>query len=226
MSHSPKILVVEDELEIRRFLKALLIQNKYEVYEAANAEEGLRRITTNPPELVILDLGLPDKNGNDIIRSVREWSQIPIIVLSAHDREEDKVQALELGADDYLSKPFGAGELLARIKVALRHALRNNDKLYDFSGLQVDLAKRLVLRDGREVHLTPIEYKLLAVLVKHAGKVVTHKQLLAEVWGKSAGANGSYLRIHTQHLREKLGDDSTKPKYIITEAGVGYRLKG
>lgn len=225
MSHSAKILVIEDEQEICRFLKTTLTQNGYEVDEAKHGEEGLRRITTYPPELIILDLGLPDKDGNEIIKAVREWSQIPIIVLSARDREQDKVQALELGADDYLSKPFGAGELLARIKVALRRAVRNGDKPYESSGLKVDLAKRLVLRDGVEVHLTPIEFKLLAMLVKHAGKVVTHKQLLAEVWGKSAGANGSYLRIHTQHLREKLGDDSTKPKYIITEAGVGYRLK-
>lgn len=225
MSNTPKILIIEDEPEIRHFLRVTLTQHDYEVEEASTARDGLKRLTTYPPDLLILDLGLPDKDGNDVIREVRTWSQLPIIVLSAREREPDKVQALEIGADDYLTKPFGAGELLARIKVALRRAAKTDDKPFEANGLKVDLAKRIVWCDDEEIKLTPIEYKLLAMLVKHAGKVVTHKQLLAEVWGKSAGANGSYLRIHTQHLREKLGDDSTKPKYIITEAGIGYRLK-
>lgn len=228
MTNLSQILIIEDEPEIRKFLRVTLEQQGYCVTEAITGGEGLKHITTYPPELVILDLGLPDIDGTEIINTVRSWSKIPIIVLSARDREQDKVSALEAGADDYLSKPFGTNELLARIKVALRHAGNNLNKeevVFEYAGLKVDLGKRLVLVDSKEIHLTPIEYKLLAMLVKYAGKVVTHKQLLSEVWGKNAGAQSHYLRLHTQHLREKLGDDAAKPKYILTEAGVGYRLK-
>lgn len=227
MTAQPQLLIVEDEPEIRKFLRVTLEQQGYGVVEAISGGEGLKRITTYPPELVILDLGLPDMDGTEIIKTVRGWSQVPIIVLSAREREQDKVEALEAGADDYLSKPFGTNELLARIKVALRHAGRGNkeEAAFEYDGLKVDLAKRLVWTNGQDIHLTPIEYKLLAVLVKHAGKVVTHKQLLQEVWGKNAATQGHYLRIHTQHLREKIGDDATQPKYILTEAGIGYRLK-
>jgi two-component system KDP operon response regulator KdpE len=228
MTNIPQILIIEDEPEIRKFLRVTLEQQGYGVAEAITGSEGIKRITTYPPELVILDLGLPDMDGSEIISTVRGWSKLPIIVLSARDREQDKVTALEAGADDYLSKPFGTNELLARIKVALRHASTNPNKeeiIFEYVGLKVDLAKRLVLVDAQEIHLTPIEYKLLAMLVKHAGKVVTHKQLLSEVWGKNSSTQSHYLRLHTQHLREKLGDDATKPKYILTEAGVGYRLR-
>lgn len=228
MTILPQILIIEDEPEIRKFLRVTLEQQGYSVAEAMTGGEGLKRITTYPPELVILDLGLPDIDGIEIISTVRGWSKLPIIVLSARDREQDKVAALEAGADDYLSKPFGTNELLARIKVAMRHAGNRQNKeepIFEYAGLKVDLAKRQVWLEGQEIHLTPIEYKLLAMLTKHAGKVVTHKQLLAEVWGKNAGSQSHYLRLHTQHLREKLGDDATKPKYILTEAGVGYRLK-
>jgi two-component system KDP operon response regulator KdpE len=229
MTNLLQILIIEDEPEIRKFLRVTLEQQGYSVAEAITGSDGLRRITTYPPELVILDLGLPDMDGTEIIKTIRGWSKIPIIVLSARDREQDKVMALEAGADDYLSKPFGTNELLARIKVALRHhAGANTNKeeaIFEYAGLKVDLSKRLVWVDANETHLTPIEYKLLAMLVKHAGKVVTHKQLLFEVWGKNAEGNSHYLRLHTQHLREKLGDDATQPKYILTEAGIGYRLR-
>lgn len=228
MTNIPQILIIEDEPEIRKFLRVTLEQQGYGVAEAITGSEGLKRITTYPPELVILDLGLPDMDGSEIINTVRGWSKLPIIVLSARDRELDKVTALEAGADDYLSKPFGTNELLARIKVALRHANTNPNKeeiIFEYAGLKVDLAKRLVVVNEQEIHLTPIEYRLLSMLVKHAGKVVTHKQLLSEVWGKNSSTQSHYLRLHTQHLREKLGDDATKPKYILTEAGVGYRLR-
>lgn len=228
MTASAQILIIEDEPEIRKFLRVTLEQHGYGFSEAVTGSDGLKRITTYPPELVILDLGLPDMDGIEIITTVRQWSQMPIIVLSAREREQDKVLALEAGADDYLSKPFGTNELLARIKVALRHASTNNkdEAIFEYGGLKVDSAKRQVRVGGQEIHLTPIEYKLLAVLVKHAGKVVTHKQLLTEVWGKNATTQSHYLRIHTQHLREKLGDDAAQPKYILTEPGIGYRLKG
>jgi two-component system KDP operon response regulator KdpE len=225
MSDSTPLLIIEDEPEIRKFLRVTLTQNGYATTEVETGKEGLKRITTYPPDLVILDLGLPDMDGTEIIRTVREWSKIPIIVLSARDQEQDKITALELGADDYLTKPFGAGELLARIKVALRHRSETEISVFEYEGLKVDLSKRQVFMEGVEIHLTPIEYKLLAALTRHAGKVVTHKQLLQEVWGKNASGQNNYLRIHTQHLRHKLGDDPARSRYLITEPGVGYRLK-
>jgi two-component system, OmpR family, KDP operon response regulator KdpE len=222
------ILVIEDEPEIRKFLKASLESHDYGPVFAETAREGIKLITAHPPEVVILDLGLPDMDGLDVIRTVREWSAIPIIVLSARGQEKDKVTALELGADDYLTKPFGVPELLARLKVALRHGRQSASAIspvFEAGDLSVDLEKRQVKVKGEEIHLTPIEYKLLSVLVKHAGKVVTHQQLLKEVWGKNSTENSHYLRIYAQHLRQKLGDDPMRPRYIVTEAGVGYRFK-
>lgn len=222
------ILIVEDEPEIRKYLSFSLESNGFRPILTSTGREGLQQVVAARPELIILDLGLPDMDGLELIRHLREWSALPVIVLSARGQERDKVTALELGADDYLTKPFGLGELLARIKVALRHANRLKDTgaaVYEMDGLKLDLSSRLVTLDGEEVHLTPIEYKLLSMLVRHAGKVLTHSQLLREVWGKHSTENNSYLRIHTQHLREKLGDNALNPRFIITEPGIGYRFK-
>lgn len=222
------ILVIEDEPEIRKFLKAALASHDFRPSFAESAREGIKLITSHPPELIILDLGLPDMDGLDVIKTVREWSSIPIIVLSARGQEEDKVNALELGADDYLTKPFGVPELLARLKVALRHARQSSataSPVFEVGDVSVDLEKRLVKVKGEEVRLTPTEYKLLAVLVKHAGKVITQQQLLKEVWGRHSTENSHYLRVYAQHLRSKLGDDPMRPRYIVTEAGVGYRFR-
>jgi two-component system KDP operon response regulator KdpE len=220
------VLIVEDETEIRRFLRATLSANGFDAIEAPTAREGVQSLIARRPDLVLLDLGLPDQDGQDFVREVREWSQTPIVVVSARGQESEKVAALENGADDYLTKPFAAGELLARIKVALRHARRREtgSPIYEINGLKVDLAARRVTLDGTDLHLTPIEYKLLSVLIQHAGKVLTHSQLLREVWGRNAGSQQPYLRIHTQHLREKLKDDALSPRFIITEPGVGYRF--
>lgn len=226
MTH-PSILIVEDEAPLRKFLNTLLSTHEYQPVFAETVADGLKRMALHPPALVLLDLGLPDMDGIEFIRNMREWSEVPIIVLSAQGLEERKIAALEEGADDYLTKPFSSGELLARIKAALRRASGKStaSAVFEIGGLVFDAEKRQVRVDGTEVHLTPIEYKLLATLVKYAGKVVTHSQLLKEVWGKSSNENAHYLRIYTQHLREKLGDSALKPKYILTEAGVGYRLK-
>lgn len=223
------VLVIEDEPEIRKFLKAALTSHDFKPSFAESAKEGLKLITAHPPEIVILDLGLPDMDGLEVIKTVREWSTVPIIVLSARGQEVDKVNALELGADDYLTKPFGVPELLARLKVALRRARQSPavaSALFEVGDMSVDLEKRVVKVKGEEIHLTPTEYKLLAVLVKHAGKVITQQQLLKEVWGKHSTENSHYLRVYAQHLRQKLGDDPMRPRYLITEAGVGYRFRG
>ncbi len=223
-----RILIVEDEAEIRRYLRATLAAHDMTALEATTAKEALQIATTQRPDVILLDLGLPDRDGTELIAEIRGWSRTPIIVLSAREQERDKIEALELGADDYLTKPFAAGELIARIRVALRHSERLKDDggaVFDYAGLTVDLAARRVTLDGRDVRLTPIEYKLLSVLIKNAGKVVTHAHLLREVWGKHSLDNNHYLRIHTQHLREKLGDDPLIPRFILTEPGIGYRLK-
>lgn len=224
----PHVLIVEDEGEIRKYLRATLSAHDFIPLGAGTVREALQIITTQRPDVILLDLGLPDRDGTELIAEVRGWSLAPIIVLSARGQEQDKISALELGADDYLTKPFAAGELIARIKVALRHAERLKDDggaVYQSDGLIVDLIARRVSLDGADVRLTPIEYKLLSVLVKNAGKVVTHSYLLREVWGKHSLDNNHYLRIHTQHLREKLKDDALNPRFILTEPGVGYRLK-
>ncbi|MBS1993626.1 MAG: response regulator [Cyanobacteria bacterium SZAS LIN-2] len=223
------ILVIEDEQPIRRFLKMALTDHGYGYREAESGKDGLRKVASERPDLVILDLGLPDMDGLDVTRQLREWSSVPVIVLSARGQEKDKVEALDAGADDYLTKPFGVPELLARIRVGLRHAARaatgQVESDFSFGGVRVDMAKRQVLRDGVEVHLTRIEYKLLVTLIKYAGKVVTQNQLLKEIWGQEYSEESNYLRVYMAHLRRKLEVDSAHPRHLITEAGVGYRLK-
>jgi two-component system KDP operon response regulator KdpE len=228
MTDTVRILSIEDESEIRRFLRSTLGANGMELVEAETGKVGLQKVTTATPDIVLLDLGLPDMEGMEVLRQIREWGRTPVIVLSARGQERDKVEALEQGADDYLTKPFSAAELIARIRVALRHAQRpagDGNFVYDYDGLVMDTAARRVKLDGEDVHLTPIEYKLLAVLAKNSGKVLTHSALLKEVWGRHTPDNQTYLRIHTQHLREKLKDDALNPRFIVTEPGIGYRLK-
>lgn len=222
------ILIADDEPQIRKFLRTSLTSHDYHVIETQTVAETLKALTLNAPSLMLLDLGLPDGDGLDVIRELRGWSQLPIIVLSARGQEQDKVTALELGADDYLTKPFGVAELLARITVALRHAraaMSDTDTSFTAQGLTINFARRIVTVDGQEIKLTPTEYKLLCTMTKHAGKVVTHGQLLREVWGKHAQEQGHYLRIYMQHLRQKLGDDALNPRFLMTETGVGYRFK-
>jgi len=228
MTDTIRILSIEDESEIRRFLRSTLGANGMELVEADTGKTGLQKVTMATPDVVLLDLGLPDMEGMEVLRRIREWGRTPVIVLSARGQERDKVEALEQGADDYLTKPFSAAELIARIRVALRHAQRpagDGNFVYDYDGLVMDTAARRVKLDGEDVHLTPIEYKLLSVLAKNAGKVLTHSALLRDVWGRHTPDNQTYLRIHTQHLREKLKDDALNPRFIVTEPGIGYRLK-
>ncbi|MDF3024375.1 MAG: DNA-binding response regulator [Alphaproteobacteria bacterium] len=227
MTTKPQIMVVEDEPEISRFLESALEARGYGVTLADNGRLALKISAAQPPDLLILDLGLPDMDGKDIIKSLREWSRLPIIVLSARDQEDEKVAALEIGADDYLTKPFGTAELMARITVALRHAIRREapaEMTYSFGDIVVDLAKRHVMLKGEEVHFTPTEYSLLAALVRKAGQVVTQAELLQEVWGRDSLDHDHYLRIYVQKLRQKLGDNPLKPRFIYTEPGIGYRL--
>jgi two-component system, OmpR family, KDP operon response regulator KdpE len=225
-----RVLLIEDDPHIRRFLRASLPTQGYELLEADTGAAGLSLAASQVPDLILLDLGLPDMDGMEVIRRLREWSAIPIIILSARGQERDKVANLDAGADDYLTKPFGVGELLARIRVALRRAVPGEDgkaaNLFTLGNLKVDFDRRQVFRGAEEVHLTPIEYKLLSVLIKHQGKVVTHRQLLKEVWGPSAVDQQPYLRIFILNLRRKLEDNPTRPQHLITEPGVGYRLRG
>jgi len=227
-SDFPRILVIEDELPIRKFLRIALESNQFVVSDAENATKGISHAIAEPPDAVILDLGLPDLDGLEVIRRMREWSQVPIIVLSARGRESDKVAALDAGADDYLTKPFGVGELLARLRVALRHRAQlqsqTADAIFRAGDLTVDLARREVHLGSTQIHLTPTEYRLLLVLVRNAGKVVTHRQLLKEVWGPGSVSENQYLRVYMGQLRRKLEADATQPRYLRTEAGVGYRL--
>ncbi|PWT94673.1 MAG: DNA-binding response regulator [Candidatus Melainabacteria bacterium] len=227
--NEPTILVIEDEVPIRRFLKVALTDHGYAFKEAQTGQEGIAKIASDRPDLVILDLGLPDLDGLEVTRQLREWSDVPVIILSARGHEKDKVEALDAGADDYLTKPFGVHELLARVRVALRHAAklatRQEDPEYRFGNIRVDFGTRCVFVDEKEVGLTRIEYKLLLTLIKYAGKVVTQKHLLKEIWGEEYGEESNYLRVYMAHLRRKLEQDSAHPKYFITEAGVGYRLK-
>ena len=224
-----QVLVVEDEPQMRKFVRIALSSRGYRVLEAANAREGIQQATAYTPDIVLLDLGLPDMDGIEVVKSIREWSQIPILVISARGQEDAKVQALDGGADDYLTKPFGASELLARIRVALRHAAMTRDtstsvvKIGD--DIAIDLVKRVVIRKGEEIHLTPIEYKLLVTLVKHAGMVLTHRHLLEQVWGPGHSERVEYLRVYMTQLRHKLEDEPAQPKFLRTELGVGYRLK-
>ncbi len=223
MTNKISILIIEDEPEICKLLDVIL--EDFNKKFASNGKEALKMISLYPPEIIILDLGLPDIDGIELIKKIREWSQIPILVLSARGCEEDKVNALELGANDYLTKPFGAAELLARIKVILRYSTKTSSPIINVGDIKIDLENRQVFVKGKEIHLTKIEYKLLSTFAKNAGKVLTHSQLLKEVWGKNSTENNHYLRIYTQHLREKLGDDPIAPRYIFTETGIGYRFK-
>lgn len=225
----PLILIIEDELPIRRFLHAALTAASYRWIEAGTAQEGLSQAALRQPDLVILDLGLPDMDGLEVVRQLRGWSAVPIIILSARQQEGDKVLALDAGADDYLTKPFGIAELLARLRVAMRHASRtaagSDSPIFEVGDLHIDLALREVFVAGEEVHLTPIEFKLLATLVHNAGKVMTHRQLLREVWGPGYADESHYLRVFVAQLRRKIEADPARPRYLITEPGVGYRLR-
>jgi two-component system KDP operon response regulator KdpE len=221
------ILVIEDEPQVVRFLKASLASHGFRILEAETGQRGLVEASARVPDLVLLDLGLPDMDGVEVARRLREWSAVPIIVLSARGQERDKIEALDAGADDYLTKPFGIGELLARIRVALRHAARGGDgePVFAVGDLRVDLAARTVERAGSEVRLTPIEFRLLAALARNAGKVVTQRQLLKEVWGPTAVGQAHYLRVYMAQLRHKLEAEPARPRLFVTEPGVGYRLK-
>jgi two-component system KDP operon response regulator KdpE len=225
----PVIIVIEDDPSIRRFLRTSLSTHAFNVFEADTAKQGIIEVGIRKPDLLILDLGLPDMDGVDVIKAIRAWSTVPIIILSARSSEQQKIDALDVGADDYLTKPFGFGELLARIRVALRHAMRPQEQMQNdvfiTGNLKVDLLNRVVSVDEKEIHLTPIQYRLLMVLVKNAGKVLTHQQVLNEVWGPSYKENAHYLRIYMSQLRQKLEADPTQPKLLVTESGVGYRLK-
>jgi two-component system KDP operon response regulator KdpE len=224
----PTILVIEDDPPLQKFLRVTLGTQDYNVIEAANGEQGLRHAATAQPDLIILDLGLPDIDGVEITKRLRQWSAVPIIVVSARGKEQDKVVALDAGADDYLTKPFGVGELLARVRVALRHlAAVNTDTgqpVFEVGTLRVDLASRQVTVNGIQVHHTPNEFRLLTVLVKNAGRVLTQRQLLKEVWGPGSGDETHYLRVYMNQLRQKLEADAARPKFLLTEPGVGYRL--
>jgi two-component system KDP operon response regulator KdpE len=223
------ILLIEDEPQMRRFLRVTLQGHGYRLIEASTGEEGLTEVATRNPDVVLLDLGLPDIDGLEVTKRLREWTQVPVIVISAREQEEDKIRALDAGADDYLTKPFGAGELLARIRVALRRAALQHSgsevSVFVLDNLKVDLSKRQVFLSDAEIHLTPIEYRLLTVLIKYAGKVITHNQLMREVWGLAYVDQSHYLRIYMAQLRHKLEADPARPKFFINEPGVGYRLK-
>lgn len=227
--HEATLLVIEDEPEIRRFLRASLPAHGYRLFEATTGRDGLAEAKARNPDLILLDLGLPDMDGAEVIRQVREWTATPIIVLSARDQERVKVAALDLGADDYVTKPFGLNELLARLRTALRHARRPDDgstaALFTAGDVTVDLERRLVRRKDEAIRLTATEYKLLAALIKHAGKVLTHRQLLKEVWGPLHVEEAHYLRVYMRQLRNKLEANPAHPRHLVTEVGVGYRLR-
>ena len=223
----PIILCIEDDPQIRRFLRTGLGSQGFEFLEAETGRQGISEAAARNPDLVILDLGLPDLEGVEVVRQLREWTSLPIVVLSARSLEGEKIAALDAGADDYLTKPFGMGELLARIRVALRHArgsATNDGSIFSVADLKVDLARRQVMLADRPVHLTPIEYRLLTALIKHAGMVLTHRQLLKEVWGPNQVEHSHYLRIYMAQLRHKLEADPAQPRFLLTEVGVGYRL--
>ncbi|AJG17510.1 two-component system response regulator KdpE [Cupriavidus basilensis] len=226
---SPTVLLVEDEPHIRRFVREALQAEGCAVHEAETLKRGLIDAGTRQPDVVILDLGLPDGDGMTLIREMRTWTEVPVLVLSARSGEDDKIAALDAGADDYLTKPFGVGELIARVRVLLRRHARTNPQgtpQIGFGEVQIDLANRVVTRAGQDVHLTPIEYRLLAVLIAHRGKVMTHRELLREVWGPAHSESSHYLRVYMGHLRHKLEADPAQPLHLMTEVGVGYRFVG
>ena len=223
-----KLAVVDDEKAIRSFIRASLGDSHFKLKEAENGKDAIALVAQWNPDVVLLDLGLPDMDGLQVTKSLREWSEVPIIVLSARGRDQDKIEALDAGADDYLTKPFSFGELMARIRVALRHRKGTEVEtpaIYESGGVKVDQALRRVWKKGTEIHLTPIEFKLLSLLIKYSGRVITHRQLLLEVWGPAYVDESHYLRVYFANLRHKLEDDPTRPKLIATEAGVGYRLQ-
>ncbi|MDD5461912.1 MAG: response regulator [Methylococcales bacterium] len=226
---SPIIVIIEDDPAIRLFLRAGLSAHGFHVFEANGGRQGIIEAGIRKPDLIILDLGLPDMDGVEVVKAIRKWSFMPIIILSARSTEQNKIDALDAGADDYLTKPFGLGELLARIRVAIRHSVSSPEQkqsgIFTTGALKVDLLKRQVFISDREVHLTPIQYRLLSVLIKNAGKVLTHQYLLKEVWGPPYSDNSHYLRIYMSQLRQKLETDPTQPQYLLTESGIGYRLK-
>jgi two-component system KDP operon response regulator KdpE len=226
MSARTKVLVVDDEPAIARFLKPALEANDYQMTGTGTVADAMKRIASDPPDIVVLDLGLPDGDGKDVIRQVRQWSDVPIVVLSARDRESEKIEALDLGADDFVNKPFGVGELLARMRAALRHRMqRHNEVPVAVVGpFEIDNVRHRVLREGQEVKLTPKEFELLSFLSRHTGKVLTHRQILTAVWGPSHADDTQYLRVYIGHLRQKLEERPEDPAFIMTEPGIGYRL--
>lgn len=228
ISTSAKVLVIEDEKQIRRFVRVALEAEGCQVAEAETMSQGLIEAGTRKPDLLILDLGLPDGDGIDLIRDLRSWSDVPVLILSARSQENDKIDALDAGADDYLTKPFSVGELRARVRALLRRRSRSAEAaspIIEFGTISVDLSRRLVVRDGEMIHLTPIEYRLLSCLLGEPGKVLTQRSLLREIWGPAYVESSHYLRVYVGHLRQKLEDDPTQPKYFLTETGVGYRFQ-
>lgn len=225
MSDGPVILIIDDEVQIRRMLRLSLDAHGYQVREATTSQEGLQQAALARPDLIILDLNLPDKGGLDTLMEIREWSKTPVIVLSVKNSEQDKIELLDSGADDYLTKPFSMGELLARIRTALRHSVpESSDGVFSAGAVTIDFAKRIVMKDNEEVKLTPTEYSLLKLLARNAGKVLTHNQIIDELWGINSQPDTSYLRVYMLQLRKKLEKDPANPKILITEPGVGYRL--
>jgi two-component system KDP operon response regulator KdpE len=225
-AHTPHLLLVEDDEQIRRFLSVTLAGHDFHLSEAGTLAEGEAAVIKGPVDLVLLDLGLPDGDGVDLVRKLRTWSEVPILVLSARGREDDKIAAFDAGANDYLTKPFGVRELFARIRVALRQARSAPDSpVHEVGPIRVDLARHEVFVSGNQVHLTPIEYKILAQLIRHPGKLLTYTQLLTEIWGPNAVERVHYLRVHMASLRRKIEADPARPAWLITEAGVGYRLR-
>jgi two-component system KDP operon response regulator KdpE len=226
MTGKPRVLVVDDEAAILRFLKPALEANDYSVTSAGTLAEALKRIAGDTPDVVVLDLGLPDGDGKELIQQVRQWSKVPIVVLSARDREAEKIEALDLGADDFVNKPFGVGELMARLRTALRHRRRDDGEttVATVGDVEIDSVRRRVMRAGTEIKLTPREFELLACLARYPGRVLTHRQLLTAVWGPAQAAETQYLRVYIGHLRQKLEQNPDDPKIILTELGIGYRL--
>lgn len=221
-----RVLVVDDERAIRRYLRAALNAQGYTVYEASGGKEALNRVVADRPDLIILDLGLPDMDGVEVTRQLREWTHIPIIILSVREQDRDKIDALDAGADDYLTKPFSSGELMARMRAALRRSVQStSEPVFETDDMKVDLTRRQVRVSGEEILLTPTEYDLLRILVQNAGRVLTHRQLLRQVWGNAYESETHLLRVNMSNLRRKIEPDPTRPRYIITEPGVGYRLK-
>ncbi len=226
MSAKTRVLVVDDEAAILKFLRPALAANDYDVLTAGNIAEATKRIAAEEPDIVVLDLGLPDGDGKDVIRTVREWSDVPIVVLSAREREAEKIEALDLGADDFINKPFGVGELMARIRTALRHRMqrRAETPVLKLGDLEIDNVRHRVTRGGAEIKLTPKEFELLSCLARNAGRVVTHKQILTAVWGPAHTEHTQYLRVYVGHLRQKIEDDPDDPRILLTEPGIGYRI--